>query len=80
MIFGRDLGMDAVSTLELGIAALLHDVGRVFVPEDIANKPGRLTEQEWQEVRKHPAVGARAISAAELPSLASTIASTSYIW
>ena len=81
MVLSRDLGMDAASILELGIAALLHDVGKVFIPEDVVKKPGRLTEPEWQEIRKHPAMGARAIAGLpELPALASTIALEHHIY
>ena len=75
MVLGRDLGLDAASTLELGLSAMLHDVGKVFIPGEIVKKPGKLTEQEWQEVRRHPAEGARALAGLpDLPALASTIA------
>jgi HD-GYP domain-containing protein (c-di-GMP phosphodiesterase class II) len=42
----------------LGIAALLHDIGKVCIPEDILNKPAKLTEDEFAIVRRHPVVGA----------------------
>lgn len=75
MVLGRDLGLDAASAVELGISAMLHDVGKVFVPEDVVKKPGRLSEEEWQQIRRHPAEGARAIAGlADLPALATTIA------
>lgn len=38
-------------------AALLHDIGKLGIQEDILNKKGKLTEQEWLEVQKHPALG-----------------------
>ena len=75
MVLGKDLGLDAGSTLELGLSALLHDVGKVFVPADIVRKPGKLSEEEWQQIRRHPAEGARALAGLpDLPALASTIA------
>jgi len=75
MVLGRDLGLDTASTLELGISGLLHDVGKVFVPQDIVGKPGRLSEEEWQQIRRHPGEGARALAGlADLPALASAIA------
>jgi len=75
MVLGRDLGLDAASSLELGISGMLHDVGKVFIPSEIVTKPGRLSEEEWEFIRKHPAHGARALAGlAELPALASTIA------
>lgn len=44
---------------ELGVAALLHDVGKVFVPPEILNKPGTLSEEEFAQIRKHPELGYR---------------------
>jgi len=52
-----ELGLDyeAVRSVELG--AVLHDIGKVHVPESILNKPGPLTESEWEVMRTHPEVG-----------------------
>jgi putative nucleotidyltransferase with HDIG domain len=50
-----DLALDAVQSVELG--AVLHDIGKVRVPEAILNKPGALTEEEWVVMRTHPEVG-----------------------
>ena len=75
MVFARRLGIDQSTAVELGISAMLHDVGKVFVPEDVIRKPGKLSEEEWQQVRRHPSDGARALAAMQgLPSLAPTIA------
>jgi HD-GYP domain-containing protein (c-di-GMP phosphodiesterase class II) len=41
------------------LAGLLHDVGKIGVPESTLRKNGRLTEQEYQEIRRHPAIGAK---------------------
>jgi len=43
---------------EIGLAGLLHDVGKREIPLSILNKPGPLTEEEWQIMRKHPVRGA----------------------
>jgi len=75
MVLGKDLGLDSASTLELGISAMLHDVGKVFVSPEIVGKPGKLSEEEWDQIRRHPAEGARALAGLpDLPALASTIA------
>jgi putative nucleotidyltransferase with HDIG domain len=50
-----DLELDAVQSVELG--AVLHDIGKVRVPEAILNKPGPLTDEEWEIMRTHPEVG-----------------------
>ena len=42
--------------------ALLHDVGKIGIPDSILLKPGKLTAAEWQEMRKHPEIGARMLS------------------
>ena len=42
-------------------AALLHDLGKIGVPDEILRKPGPLTEQEWKTMKKHPEIGARIV-------------------
>lgn len=38
-------------------AGLLHDMGKLYIPEAVLNKPGRLTDEEWAQIRKHPELG-----------------------
>jgi putative nucleotidyltransferase with HDIG domain len=52
-----DLDLDGVQQVELG--AVLHDIGKVRVPEAILNKPTALTDEEWAVMRTHPEVGER---------------------
>lgn len=56
------LGLSASEVDLMFDAALLHDLGKIAVDEDILNKPGRLNADEWAEVRKHPAIGADILS------------------
>ena len=49
------LSPQTVETIRVG--ALLHDLGKLEVPERILNKPGRLTEREWDRLRNHPEAG-----------------------
>jgi putative nucleotidyltransferase with HDIG domain len=53
-----DIGFDPQHTARLEIAALLHDLGKVGVSHSILSKPGLLTDEEMQEIRKHPDIGA----------------------
>jgi HD-GYP domain-containing protein (c-di-GMP phosphodiesterase class II) len=59
---GARMGLDAMELLELELAALLHDVGKLRVPREILRKPGPLTEAEELLVRNHPAWGAELVS------------------
>ena len=53
----RELGMDASACREAGLAGLLHDVGKAVMPLDVLNKPGKLTDTEFDVMRSHPARG-----------------------
>ena len=53
----RQLGLDDAVTRELGLAGLLHDVGKMTVPAAILNKPGKLTVEEFDIVKRHPLAG-----------------------
>ena len=54
---GRTLGMDEETCRQAGLAGLMHDVGKAVMPLDVLNKPGRLTEEEYEVMRSHPACG-----------------------
>ena len=54
---------DEVRHVELG--ALLHDIGKIRVPESILNKPGTLSEEQWEVMRSHPEVGERILAPLE---------------
>lgn len=51
---GRRLGLEGHALAELRRAALLHDIGKLSVPNSILDKPGTLTSDEWEVVRRHP--------------------------
>jgi putative nucleotidyltransferase with HDIG domain len=61
--FAQHLGMREEDQRRLTRAALLHDVGKAFIPVAILDKPGKLTEEETLEVRKHPRLGFEALAA-----------------
>ena len=58
----RHLGFDADSRAVVELSGLLHDVGKIGVPDAILNKPGKLTEEEFKQMRLHPVHGARILS------------------
>ena len=64
---GRTLGMSAIDLEALRTAALLHDIGKLGVPEHILAKPGPLTPDEFEKVRMHPQIGADIIGAVPFP-------------
>jgi putative nucleotidyltransferase with HDIG domain len=53
----RQLGLDENQTRETGLAGLLHDVGKMVMPEDVLNKPGKLTDEEFAVMKSHPERG-----------------------
>ncbi len=53
----RQLGLDEEFTRELGLAGLLHDIGKAKVPLEILNKPGKLTDAEFDAIKSHPKHG-----------------------
>jgi putative nucleotidyltransferase with HDIG domain len=61
--FAKHLGMREDDQRRMTRAALLHDVGKAFIPVAILDKPGTLTEEEMTEVRKHPRLGYDALAA-----------------
>src|SRR5438128_2518038 len=63
----RALGMAENEIQGVKTAALLHDIGKLAVPEHILSKPGPLTQEEFQKIRIHPQVGAEIISGVPFP-------------
>lgn len=56
---GKRLGMDEDQLRDLELGAILHDIGKVAIPDDILNKPGRLTDEEFEVMKSHTIVGER---------------------
>jgi diguanylate cyclase (GGDEF)-like protein/putative nucleotidyltransferase with HDIG domain len=64
---GREMGLTGTDLDALRAAALLHDIGKLAVPEHIICKPGRLTPQEFEKMKIHPVVGAEILERVEFP-------------
>jgi two-component system cell cycle response regulator len=69
----RELGLAPDRVERVRVAAVLHDVGRVGVPERLLTKPGPLSSAEWTLVRSHPEVGARMVDTTDFDDLPSWI-------
>lgn len=59
----RQLGLDESQTRSLGVAGLLHDLGKVAMPLELLNKPGKLTDAEFAIMKTHPTEGYKMLSA-----------------
>ncbi|EZP58142.1 HD-GYP domain-containing protein [Delftia sp. RIT313] len=63
IVLARQLDLPPQQVREAGYAGLLHDIGKMAIPAPILNKPGRLTDREFAEVREHPARGLELLKA-----------------
>ena len=64
---GQALGLARQALADLGVAGLLHDLGKMTVSGDVLRKPGALTSDEWTQMRRHPIEGAKMV--ARMPGL-----------
>jgi len=63
----KDLGLDQDQLNAIRAAAMLHDIGKLAVPEHILSKPGRLTPEEFEKMKIHPIVGAEILDRVQFP-------------
>ena len=64
---GKEIGLSQMELDALQAAALLHDIGKLAVPEHIISKPGRLTPEEFEKMKIHPLVGAEILEEVKFP-------------
>lgn len=75
LALARTFGIWGPTLHAFGMAALLHDIGKLFTPVEILNKPGKLDPAEWEQMKLHAAEGAWALSEIEgAPPLAAVVA------
>ncbi|HVW17765.1 MAG TPA: diguanylate cyclase [Solirubrobacteraceae bacterium] len=66
----RGLHLDPERVERVRLAGLLHDIGKLGVPDTVLDKQGPLTDEEWAEMRRHPELGARIVAGANLDDVA----------
>lgn len=62
----HELGFDEDGVNRIRLAGILHDIGKIGVPDSILRKPGPLTDEERDQMRRHPEIGARILSSREM--------------
>jgi len=67
MELAKELGLTADETEALQAASVLHDIGKLAVPEHIISKPGKLTPEEFEKMKIHPIIGAEILEQVEFP-------------
>lgn len=72
MILAKSQGLTKSETYEIGVAGLLHDLGKTKVPLEILNKPGRLDDDEFAVMKQHPVFGYRMVK--QLPEISDAVA------
>jgi len=65
LIIGRELGLSALELRELGMAALLHDIGMTKIERTLYDQKAQLTTEQWTEVKRHPELGAELLESSE---------------
>src|SRR5262249_15808475 len=67
MEIGKEMGLGEMDLAALRAAALLHDIGKLAIPEHIISKPGRLPQEEFEKMKIHPVVGAEILEQVKFP-------------
>src|SRR3954467_5111564 len=72
-LIAKALGLDDGRVERIRLAGMLHDIGKIGIPDWILHKPGKLDDVEWAEIRKHPEMGARIAASAKLDDISEWI-------
>lgn len=75
LALGRQMELERAELEDLGTGALLHDIGKMLVPDKILNKPGKLTDEEFAIMKSHAELGGEMLSSAKINSTAMLVAS-----
>ncbi len=66
-VLADSAGFNARSLFWFRIGALLHDIGKIIVPTEVLNKPGKLTDEEWTIMKRHPEAGLELVADIDFP-------------
>lgn len=77
---GREMKLSATELNQLGLGALLHDIGKQFVPPEILKKETPLTKDEWKEIEMHPVYGWECVSSLDLDDAVKEIILGHHLW
>ncbi|MGI8633185.1 MAG: bifunctional diguanylate cyclase/phosphohydrolase [Solirubrobacterales bacterium] len=72
-LMARKLGLSEDRIERVRLAGMVHDIGKVGVPDSILNKPGKLDDIEWEQMRRHPEIGARILEGEGLEDIRSWV-------
>jgi diguanylate cyclase (GGDEF)-like protein/putative nucleotidyltransferase with HDIG domain len=65
----RELGLPSDLVERVRFGGIVHDVGKIGIPDSVLRKPGRLSDDDWTEMRRHPEIGARVLRGANLDDI-----------
>ncbi len=68
--FARELGLPEEDVRMMGLGGLFHDIGKIRIAKTVLNKPGKLSAEEWDEMRRHPEMGHALLLDGEVPPTA----------
>jgi putative nucleotidyltransferase with HDIG domain len=66
-VLADSAGFNSRSLFWFRIGALLHDIGKIIVPTEVLNKPGKLTDEEWAIMKRHPEAGLELVADIDFP-------------
>jgi hypothetical protein len=69
ILLARELDMPEDDLKAIEVGSIIHDIGKIGIPDGILTKPGRLTEEEFDEMRRHPEISSYIVSELDLPKI-----------
>ena len=69
MLLAREMGLCEEDLRAVEVGAIIHDIGKIGIPDGILTKPGRLTDEEFDAMRRHPEISSYIVSELELPAI-----------